>query len=70
MVPVAMKLSTTKEKRQKQNCLFRRGDYRNKGHNPEKPFWVRVQVKMASIARKLSKTEQRKQQDRLVRRGD
>jgi hypothetical protein len=35
MVPVARKLSTIKERRNEQNCLFRRGDYKNKGHIPE-----------------------------------
>jgi hypothetical protein len=36
MVSIARKLSTIEERRQEPNCLFRRGDYRNKGHKPEK----------------------------------
>jgi hypothetical protein len=35
-VPVARKLSTIEERRQDQSCLFRQGDYTNKGHNHEK----------------------------------
>jgi hypothetical protein len=34
-VPVARKLSTIEERRQDQSCLFRSGNYKNKGHNPE-----------------------------------
>jgi hypothetical protein len=41
-----------------------RGDYRNRGRKPEKQPWVRVPVKMISLARKLSKIEeQRHDQD-------
>jgi hypothetical protein len=44
--------------------LFGRGDDRNNGQNPEKPFCVRVPVKMVSVARKLSTIEeQRKEQN-------
>jgi hypothetical protein len=51
-------------------CLFRRGDYRNKGHNHEHLSWVRVLVKMVSVARKLSTIEERRQyQIRFFRRG-
>jgi hypothetical protein len=60
-VPVAWKLSTIEERRQDQNCLFRRGDYRIKGHNPEKLLWIRFPAKMFSVARKLSMTEERRQ---------
>jgi hypothetical protein len=35
MVCVAWKLRTIREQRQDLSCLFRRGDYRNKDHNPE-----------------------------------
>lgn len=42
------KPSTTEERRQEQICLFRRGDYRNKDHNPESLSLVRVPVKMFS----------------------
>jgi hypothetical protein len=48
-VPVARKLSTIEERRQDQSCLFRRGDYRNKGQKPEKLSWVRVLEKMSSL---------------------
>jgi hypothetical protein len=40
--------------------LFRRGDYRNKGHNPETLSWVRVPMKIFSVARELSTTEEKK----------
>jgi hypothetical protein len=60
VVPVARKLSTLEERRQDQNCLFRRGDYRNKGHNPEQ-LWVRLPVKIVSVARNLSTIEERRQ---------
>jgi hypothetical protein len=51
--------------------LFRRGDYRNNGHNPEKLSWVLVPVKIISVARKLSKIEElRKEQNCLFRRGE
>jgi hypothetical protein len=36
------------------NFLFHWGDYRNKGHNPEKMLWVWVLVKVVSSAWKLS----------------
>jgi hypothetical protein len=36
MVSVARKLSTIEERREDQSYLFRRGDYRNRGHNIEK----------------------------------
>jgi hypothetical protein len=35
VVSVAWKLSTIEEQRKKQNCLFRRGDYKNKVINPK-----------------------------------
>jgi hypothetical protein len=44
MISVARKLSTLEERYQNQSCLFRRGEYRNKGHNPVKVSWVRVLV--------------------------
>jgi hypothetical protein len=34
IVSVARKLSTIEERRQDQSCLFRKGDYRNKGRKP------------------------------------
>jgi hypothetical protein len=49
MISVALKLSTTEERRQDQSCLFRRGDYRIRGHNPENPFWVRDPVKVLGL---------------------
>jgi ribosomal protein L30/L7E len=36
VVSVFWKLSTIEEHRQDRSCLFRRGDYRNNGPNPEK----------------------------------
>jgi hypothetical protein len=33
--PIARKLSTIEERRQDPSCLSRRGDYRNKVHNPQ-----------------------------------
>jgi hypothetical protein len=36
VLPVARKLSTIQERRQDQSCVFRREDYRNRGHNHEK----------------------------------
>jgi hypothetical protein len=50
IVFVARKLGTT-EQPQYQSCLFRRGDYKNKGNNPENLSWVRVLVKTVSVAR-------------------
>jgi hypothetical protein len=41
--------------------LFRRGDYRKRGNDPEKLSWVRFPVKMFSVARKLSTIEERLQ---------
>jgi hypothetical protein len=35
VVPVVRKLSTIEERCQDQSCLFRREDFRNKGHNPD-----------------------------------
>jgi hypothetical protein len=58
-ISVPQKLSMI-EQRSDQSCLFRRGDYRNKGHNPEKLFWVRVPVKIVSVPRKLSTKEERR----------
>jgi hypothetical protein len=46
-VPVARKLSKI-ERRDDRSCEFRRGDNRNKGHNP-KTVWVRVSVKMSGL---------------------
>jgi hypothetical protein len=44
-VPVARKLSTIEERRKDQNCLFRRGNYRNEDQNPENLSCIRVPVK-------------------------
>jgi hypothetical protein len=60
-VPVAQKLSTIEEQRQDRSCLFRRGDYRNEGQNPEKLSWVRVPVKIFYVAQKLSMVEEQYQ---------
>jgi hypothetical protein len=49
MVSVVRKLSTIEERRQDQSYLFLRGDYRNKGHNPEKLSWVRFPVNMLDL---------------------
>jgi hypothetical protein len=70
-VPVAQKLSTIEERRQDQSYLFRRGDYRNKDHNPPKKLsWVPFPVKTVSVARKLSTIEElRQDQSCLFRRG-
>jgi hypothetical protein len=35
MVSAGRKLNTIEERRQERSCLFRRGYYRNKAHNPE-----------------------------------
>jgi hypothetical protein len=43
----------------RQSCLFRRGHYMDKGHNPENQSWVRVSVKMISVARKRSTKKER-----------
>jgi hypothetical protein len=34
VIAVAQKLSTIEERLQEQSCLFQKGDYRIKGHNP------------------------------------
>jgi hypothetical protein len=49
--------------------LFRRVDYENKGHNPEKLSWVRFPVKVIHVARKLT-TIQEQRQTKLVRFGE
>jgi hypothetical protein len=50
--------------------LFRQGDCRNKGHNPEKVSWVRALVSVL-LARKLSTIEEQRQyQSCSFRRGD
>jgi hypothetical protein len=54
MVSITRKLSTMEEWRQGQTSLFRQWHYKNKGHNPENVSWVRVPVKMVSVARKLT----------------
>jgi hypothetical protein len=61
VVPVFRKLSTIEGRRQEQSCLFRRGDHRNKGHDPERLSWVRFLTRMVSVARKLSAIEERRQ---------
>jgi hypothetical protein len=48
-----------------------RGDYRNKGYNPEKLFWVRFSVKMVFVAWKLiTIKEQCQNQCRFFRQRD
>jgi hypothetical protein len=65
------KLSKMEERRQDQSCLLWKGHYRNKSHNAEKLAWVRVPMKMVSVARKLSTIEERNQnQSCLFRRRD
>jgi hypothetical protein len=59
-VPLARKISTIEERRQDQSCFFRRGDYKNKGYNPD-ISWVLFPAKMVSVARKLITTEERRQ---------
>jgi hypothetical protein len=57
--------------RHDQSCLYRRGDYRNRGHNVEKLSLVQVPMKIFSVARKLCMAEERRQdQSCLFRRGD
>jgi hypothetical protein len=56
MFSVTRKLSTARERRQKQSCLFRKGDYRNKAMTREN-YWVRFPMRMVSLARKLRKIE-------------
>lgn len=48
MVSVAWKLSTIKWC-QDLSCLFWQGDYRKKGHNPEKLPWIWFLVKMLDL---------------------
>jgi hypothetical protein len=55
MVSVARKPSTIEERCQDQSCLFRRGDYKNKGRSTETLSWVRVLTRrIISVTRKLS----------------
>jgi hypothetical protein len=61
IVSAAWKLSMIEEWRQDQSCFFRKGDYRNKGNNAEKLSWVRVLMKMVSVAQKLSMIERKEQ---------
>jgi hypothetical protein len=51
IVSLAQKQSVIQERRQDQSCLFRRGDYKNKGNNEESPSLVQVLVKTVSLAR-------------------
>jgi hypothetical protein len=46
------------ERRQDQNCVFRRGDYKNKGHSPEM-FALGSRPDDISVDRKLNRTEER-----------
>jgi hypothetical protein len=52
-------LSTIEERHQEQSCLFRRGDCRNKGHNPKPLPSVRVAVKIFCVPWKLMMAEHR-----------
>jgi hypothetical protein len=64
VVDVAHKLSMIEEdKRQEQSCLFQAADYRNKGHNPNKLTWVRILMKIVSVAQKLGTTEEWRQDE-------
>jgi hypothetical protein len=53
-------LKTKHDKRTapRSKLLFRREDYRNRDHNSENRSWVRVPVKVISIAMKLGTIEQ------------
>jgi hypothetical protein len=51
------------EQHQERRCLFQTRDYSNTGQNSEKQFWVRVPVKMFSVARKLSTIEKWRQDE-------
>jgi hypothetical protein len=70
MVSVARKLSTIEEQCKEQCSLFRRGDYRNKGHKPEKLSSALVLVKPFSLPWKLLMAEEHRDQHGLFRRGD
>jgi hypothetical protein len=56
-------VSTIEERREDQSCLFRRGDYRNEGQNPENLYCARVLVKNVYVARKLITAEKRRQDE-------
>jgi hypothetical protein len=47
-------------RRRDRSCLSRRRDHSNNGYNPNKLTWVRVPVKMLSVARKQRKIEERR----------
>jgi hypothetical protein len=54
----AERLRTIEEPRPDQSCLLRRGDYRNKYHNPEKSSWTCVPVKIFSVTRRPIKIQE------------
>jgi hypothetical protein len=56
-ISLARKLGTEDEQDREQSCLFRRRDYRNRGHNLENVSWVLSSVKVVSLARQLSSIE-------------
>lgn len=58
VVSVVGKLNTI-EQRPNQSCLFRLGDYRNKGYGPGNLSFVRATV-MIYVARKLNTIEERR----------
>jgi hypothetical protein len=49
VVSAAWKLGEIDEQRQGQSCLFRQGNYRNKGYNPEELSCVRVPMKISLV---------------------
>jgi hypothetical protein len=70
MISVAQKLCIIEKRLQDQSCLFRRGDYRNKGQNPQNLSWVWVPLKLFFVAQKLSMIEQHQDQSCLFWQGD
>jgi hypothetical protein len=71
VVPVARERSTIEERRQDQSCLVGKGDYSNKGHNPEKSVLRSSPDEDKPVARKLSTIEQWCQEHFfLLRQGD
>jgi hypothetical protein len=57
MISAGRKVNTIEERRRNESCLYQRGDYRNKGYNPEN-YWVRMLVKIV-FCRSVTKQDRR-----------
>jgi hypothetical protein len=67
--PASRILSTTKERRLNESCLFRKGLAGTKVPVPKSLYRVSVQFRVGSVARNLSLMEEQRQHQ-LFRKGD